>query len=239
MKYTYSGRTDIGLERRENQDSFGIAESDWGSIFVVSDGFGHQDGGKFASKSTVDTLINNFTKIEPDNVEEFFKSSVDEINKYIYFKKVSKYENAMLGCTMVALLIKDNIAHIAHVGDSRAYIFRNSRLNQLTKDHSYIQSLIDRGEISPAKAIFHAKRHILNKALGSKQKMRPDCKSMEVNPNDIFILCSDGVWGFISQSKINEIIANNIPSEATLKMIKAVKNNLGADNITIQIISFK
>ncbi len=197
MQYSYSGKTDIGLERKENQDSFGMADTTWGSIFVVSDGFGHKTGGKFASQATVDILMNNFTKIEPVNIKEFFKSSFDEINKYIYFKKVSNYDNAMLGCTVVVIILMDDFAHIAHIGDSRAYLYQDNRLVRLTKDHSYIQSLIDKGEITPEKAIFHAKRHILNRALGSRQKVQLDYISVAVNPNDKFLLCSDGVWGFI------------------------------------------
>lgn len=239
MKYTYSGRTDIGLERNENQDSFGIADTALGSIFVVSDGFGHRTGGKFASQSTVDILINNFTEIAPDNIKEFFKSSFDEINKYIYYKKVSNYDNAMLGCTVVVLIVIDDIAHIAHLGDSRAYLYQGNRMQQLTKDHSYIQSLIDNGEISPEKAIFHTKRHILNRALGIRQKAQLDYISMAVNPDDKFILCSDGVWGFIAQSQLEEIIKNNSESQATLNIIEAVKKNSGTDNITLQIISFE
>jgi len=239
MKYSYSGRTDIGLERKENQDSFGIADTTWGSIFVVSDGFGHKTGGKFASQSTVDILMNNFSMIEPENIKEFFKSSFDEINKYIYFKKVSKYDNAMLGCTVVVFILIDDFAHVAHIGDSRAFLYQDNRLMRLTKDHSYIQSLIDKGEITPEKAIFHAKRHILNRALGSRQKVQLDYISMAVNPNDKILLCSDGVWGFIVQSKIEEIIKNNIPSLATSKIIEVVKKNSGSDNITLQIISFE
>jgi protein phosphatase len=236
MKYIYSGRTDIGPEREVNQDSFGTVSLPWGSIFVLSDGFGHKEGGKFASQSTVDIFINNYSKEDPKNIEGFFKSSFDEINKYIYYKKVSEYDKAMLGCTAVVIVVEGETAHIAHIGDSRAYIVRNNLIKQLTTDHSYVQLLIDKGELLPENAKLHSKRHVLIRALGSHRKAKPDYLYRSLASNDKLMLCCDGVWGFISQSVIKEILNNNIPSQATLKLIEIVKKNSGSDNITLQVI---
>jgi len=238
MKYSYSGRTDIGLEREVNQDSFGNANLDWGSIFILSDGFGHKEGGKFASQSTVDIFIKNYSKDAPKNIEVFFESSFDEINKYIYYKKVSEYDKAMLGCTAVVMIFEGETAHIAHIGDSRAYIIQEDRIQRLTTDHSYVQSLIDKGELSPEKAMFHSKRHVLIRALGSHRKAKIDYTFWSIASNDKIMLCCDGVWGFISQSKIEEVLNNNNPDQATNKLIDIVKENSGTDNITLQVISF-
>jgi len=237
MKYIYSGRTDIGLERKVNQDSFGAANLAWGSIFILSDGFGHKEGGKFASQSAVDIFINNYSKEDPKNIEGFFESSFNEINKYIYYKKVSEYDNAMLGCTAVVLVVESETAHIAHIGDSRAYIVQKDNIQRITKDHSYVQSLIDKGELLPEKAMFHSKRHVLVRALGSHRKAKFDYIYRFLASNDKLMLCCDGVWGFVSQSTIKEILNNYNPSQATSKLIEAVKNNSGSDNITLQVIS--
>lgn len=238
MKFSYSGRTDIGLEREVNQDSFGTANLAWGSIFIVSDGFGHKEGGKFASQTAVDILINNYSKEEPQNLKKFLEISLEEINKYIYFKKVSQYNKAMLGSTVVVLIIKGETAHIAHIGDSRVYIVSEDQIQRLTTDHSYVQSLIDKGELLPEKAMFHSKRHVLKRALGSRIKTKPDYLYRPILSNDKFMLCCDGVWGFASQQKIEEILINNKPGEATVKIIDLVKKNSGSDNITLQVVSF-
>ena len=238
MKYYYSGKTDIGLEREVNQDSFGTANLAWGSIFIVSDGFGHKEGGKFASQSAVDILINNYSKKEPQDIKKFLEISFEEINKYIYFKKVSQYNKVMLGSTIVVLIIKGETAHIAHLGDSRVYIVSEDSIQRLTTDHSYVQSLIDKGELLPEKAMFHSKRHVLKRALGSRIKTKPDYLYRPILLNDKFMLCSDGVWGVASQKNIKEILINNKPSEATVKIIDLVKKNSGSDNITLQVVSF-
>ncbi len=238
MKYYYSGKTDIGLEREINQDNFGTVNLAWGSIFILSDGFGHKEGGEFASQYAVDFFIKNYSREEPRNIKKFLEISFEEINEYIYFKKVSKYNNVMLGCTIVVLIIKDETAHIAHIGDSRVYMVRDKHLKRLTKDHSYVQLLIDKGELSPENAMFHSKRHVLRKCLGSRLKAKPDYLIQPIISNDKFMLCCDGVWGFASKQKIKEILINNKPSVATVKLIDLVKKNSGSDNITLQVISF-
>ncbi len=237
MKYIYSGRTDIGLKRKVNQDSFGTARLPWGSIFVLSDGFGHKEGGKFASQSAVDIFVNNYSKEDPNNIEEFFKNSFDEINKYIYYKKVSEYDKAMLGCTAVVMVVEGETVHIAHIGDSRAYIIRDNGIEQLTTDHSYVQTLIEEGKLLPENAMFHSKRHVLIRALGSHRKAKIDYSFRSLGSDDKLIICCDGVWGFVSQSTIQEILNSYDPSQATSKLIEIVKKNSGSDNITLQVIS--
>ena len=237
MKYIYSGRTDIGLEREVNQDSFGTAKLAWGSIFILSDGFGHKEGGIFASQTTVDIFIKNYSVAEPKDINKFLESSFDEINKYIYYKKVSEYDNAMMGCTAVVLIIKDDVAHIAHLGDSRAYIIQEDHIQRLTTDHSYVQSLIDKGELLPEHAMSHSKRHVLIRALGSHRRARIDYTTRSIASGEKLMLCSDGVWGFVSQSKIEEILINNDSNHATIKLINLVKKNSGTDNITLQVIN--
>ena len=237
MKFYYSGKTDIGLEREVNQDSFGTANPVWVSIYVLSDGFGHKEGGKFASQIAVDTFIKEYSKEEPKDIKKFLESSFEEINKIIYFKKVSQYNNEMLGSTIVVLIIKGETAHIAHIGDSRVYLAREDHLQKLTKDHSYVQLLIDRGEILPENAMFHSKRHVLRKCLGSRNKAKPDYLYRTIIPNDKFMLCCDGVWGFVSDRIIKEVLIENNPGQATVKLIDYVKRNSGSDNITLQVIS--
>ena len=237
MKYIYSGRTDIGLEREINQDSFGTAKLAWGSIFILSDGFGHKEGGIFASQTTVDIFIKNYSVAEPKDINKFLESSFDKINKYIYYKKVTEYDNAMMGCTAVVLIIKDDVAHIAHLGDSRAYIIQEDHIQKLTTDHSYVQSLIDKGELLPENAMFHSKSHVLIRAIGSHRKTIIDYTTRSIASNEKLMLCSDGVWGFVSQSKIEEILINNDSDQATIKLIDIVKKNSGTDNITLQVIN--
>ena len=237
MKYIYFGKTDIGLEREVNQDSFGTAKTAWGSIFILSDGFGHKEGGKFASQTTVDMFIENYSRENPKDIERFLESTFDDINKYIYYKKVSEYDKAMLGCTAVVMVVEGETAHIAHLGDSRAYIIQEDHIQKLTTDHSYVQSLVEKGELLPENAMFHSKRHVLIRALGSHRRARIDYTTRSIASNEKLMLCSDGVWGFVSQSNIEEILNINDPNQATIKLIDLVKKNSGTDNITLQVIS--
>ena len=239
MKFEYYGNSDIGPNRKINQDNFGEATTKWGSLFVVSDGFGHEKGGLFASRYTVETLVEVYSHTEPKDVEEFFTNTYKQINKYIYFTKVSKYGRAMMGCTSVALAIYDNMVHVAHIGDSRAYLFRNGEFIQLTKDHSYIQNLIDEGGVTLEEAKLHPKRHVLSRALGSKKQTIPDHRSVEIQPDDKFVLCSDGVWGFIEKESFKKMIGENEPEKAVNSVIKNIKRNNGLDNITLQVIHFE
>ena len=236
MKYKYFGRTDIGTKRSENQDSFGSTQTDWGSIFVLSDGFGHIEGGKFASQAAVDLLISNYSKEKPSNINEFMHSSFEEINHYIYFKRISFYENPMMGSTVVALIIENKTAHIGHVGDSRIYSLRNNKLSQLTKDHSYVQFLIDRGKISPESTLINDRRHILKKCLGTNQPTGFDYKQSNIKQDDKYLLCCDGLWSVIDDKNITKICTKYNPKIATKKLIDAAISNGGTDNITVQII---
>jgi len=239
MKFNYYGNSDIGPTRKINQDNMGEVNTEWGSLFVISDGFGHEKGGLFASRYTVDTLVEVYSHTAPNDIEKFFTNTYKQINKYIYFTKVSKYKKAMMGCTSVALVISENAVHVAHIGDSRAYLLRNGEFIQLTKDHSYIQNLIDEGGVSLEEAKLHPKRHVLNLALGSKKRTVPDYKSIQIMPNDKFILCSDGVWGFIEEDFFKKIADKNNPKKAVDSVINHIKKNNGLDNITLQIIHFE
>lgn len=236
MIFIYSGKTDIGLERHVNQDSFGNCDKPWGSIYILSDGFGHKTGGKLASQATVDKFLENFNIAEPASIKNFIDNTFDEINKYIYFKKVSTYNSAMLGCTAVVLIITDGKAYIAHIGDSRGYLVRNEKIFQLTNDHSYVQSLIDKGELTREKAKSHMRRHVLVRALGSHREIKSDYTYRHLKSGDIFMLCCDGVWGYSSIDKLNKILIENDPNNAVAEIIESVKKEGGLDNITVQII---
>ncbi len=237
--YKYSGKSDIGPERNVNQDSFRVAELDWGSLFIVSDGFGHEKGGIFASRSSVDIFIDEFSTEPPKDIKKFIVSTFRKINKFIYYHKVSEFDKAMLGCTTVAMIFQNNLAHIAYIGDSRGYLIRKNGLIQLTKDHSYLQNLIDEGKVAPENAQLNPKRHVLSKALGSRKNPTPGYKTIEIESNDKFILCSDGVWGYMSDDILLDIINKNIVSTAVTKVIDHIKKNGGLDNITLQVIYFK
>lgn len=239
MKYKYSGCTDIGLERKVNQDKLGIFESNWGSIFIISDGFGHKKGGQFASKTTVNSFLSGFSSTNLDNIKEFIFNTFKDINDRIYYYKVSKYNKAMLGCTAVIIIAQGDTAHIAHIGDSRAYLIRDNNLIKLTKDHSYVQNLIDNGKLEQDKAKFHPKRHVLSSALGSHKEIKPSYSTHSILPNDKYVLCSDGVWGFISSQSLLELVNDNDVDVAVTSVIDKVKHNQGSDNITIQVVHFQ
>jgi protein phosphatase len=239
MEYTYASNTDIGPNRKINQDCFGVVEKEWGNLFIVSDGFGHEKGGIFASRASVDLFLEEFSKESPKDIKKFIVNTFKRINKHIYYHKVSEFQKAMLGCTSVVIIFQDYMAYVAHIGDSRAYLVRDNNLSQLTKDHSYIQTLIDEGKVTIEKAQLHPKKHVLSKALGSHINPTPSYTSVEIKSDDKFILCSDGVWGFISDNIFLDIVDKNEVSKAVERITNHIVIDNGLDNITLQLIHFK
>ncbi|MFM7500208.1 MAG: PP2C family protein-serine/threonine phosphatase [Actinomycetota bacterium] len=228
--------SDVGLHRTENEDS-GWAGA---KVLAVADGLGGHAGGEIASSlaikkiSQLEKLSLNQRNAETTLVETFL-----EINNSLAIEMKNKNELQGMGTTLTAIIIGKERLFLAHLGDSRAYLIRDGKISQLTKDHTVVQELLDQGRISPEEIDGHPQRSFVTKALmGAVQHERPDFTELEIVEGDCLLLCSDGLAGVVDEAKIRKVIDSHGASEATLSELKGLAFKKGApDNVTIIVAS--
>ena len=221
-------RTDTGRQRRDNEDNaFARAP-----VFVVADGMGGAQAGEVASKIATET----FEQGLPDSgsPEERLAERVREANHQIYELSRSDRERAGMGTTLTAAYVDDTSVAIAHVGDSRAYLFRDGTLERLTQDHSLVEELVRQGKLTPEQAAGHPQRSIITRALGPEASVEVDTWTYPVRAGDILLLCSDGLTTMISEERVSEILgqAGSLDGIAAA-LIDAANEAGGRDNITV------
>ncbi len=242
MKVVAVGRSDVGLVRKSNQDRFGLfPESD---IYVVADGMGGHAGGEVASRIAVQTIQADFISGEntlpgPPGMMRLVKA-IQHANEVIYDTGESNPTLSGMGTTVVAILANPTDAMICHVGDSRAYLHRAYTLRQITEDHTLVNEYVKRGLLTSESAAHHPMRHVLHRALGTQTKIEVDTLHIQPLPNDILLLCSDGLSNKLAPDEINAILINcgkNL-DEAVLTLIGEAKRKGGEDNITVLLIGY-
>ena len=221
-------RTDTGRQRRDNEDNaFARAP-----VFVVADGMGGAQAGEVASKIATET----FEQGLPDSgsPEERLAERVREANHQIHELSRSDRERAGMGTTLTAAYVDDTSVAIAHVGDSRAYLFRDGTLERLTQDHSLVEELVRQGKLTPEQAAGHPQRSIITRALGPEANVEVDTWTYPVRAGDILLLCSDGLTTMISEPRVAEILseAGSLDGAADA-LIDAANEAGGRDNITV------
>lgn len=236
------GKTDIGLIRQQNQDSFSIGSVDdscrWG---IVCDGMGGAAGGDIASTIACDTaskLINSMYKpdMSCDAIKNLLKSVVITANSKILESASINQALMGMGTTIVMSLIADNVAHIIHVGDSRAYRISGDSCVQLTKDHSYVQEMVDSGKISAEEAKFHPHRNYITRALGINHTVMSDYDCTNLEKGDIILLCTDGISSLIDEDEMLTLSKTHEGQQLADKLIELANNRGGYDNSTAVLI---
>lgn len=235
-------KSDIGKAREMNQDAYYISDSSSEvKLYLLADGMGGYKGGEIASslaiKCTRSYIENNFkeTPKDKENLIQLVASSMEYANMVIYEKAKENKELEGMGTTLEVCLIYNNKAYIGHIGDSRIYRIRKGVMRKLTKDHSYVQKLVEDGTITREEANVHPKKNMLIKALGCTPFVEPDIRARNIEKNDILIMCSDGLTNMVTEEKIFSIIQDN-PQNAADILIEEARNAGGYDNITVVII---
>ncbi|HUO75201.1 MAG TPA: Stp1/IreP family PP2C-type Ser/Thr phosphatase [Solirubrobacteraceae bacterium] len=221
-------RTDTGRQRRGNEDS-SLAHP---PVFVVADGMGGAQAGEVASQIAVEAFAQGL----PDDgtPEERLAVRVQEANKRIYEVSRSEHERAGMGTTLTAALLDDAHVAIAHVGDSRAYLFRDGTLQRLTKDHSLVGELVRQGKLTEEQAEEHPQRSIITRALGPEPTVDVDTWTYAVRADDVLLLCSDGLTSMVSEERIAEILGTGDPLDHKADRLIVDANEAGGrDNITV------
>ena len=235
-------KTDIGRERKLNEDYYYAAKPDDKiKLFILADGMGGYNGGEVASKMAVEKaktyIEKNFNKNKEskEKIEQLLKDAVRYSNEEVYKKSVSKKELQGMGTTLDICLIYNSKIYIAHIGDSRVYRIRKDFIRKITRDDSYVQTLIEDGKITKEEAFNHPKKNMITKALGCTPEVEPEIYTKTFIKNDIILMTSDGLTNMVKEEEIKNITKNDKENSAESLVQKANENG-GYDNITVVII---
>ena len=235
-------KTDIGKAREINQDYYYISDdTEIPQLYILADGMGGYKGGEIASSLAAESaaryIKSNFSSnlIEKEEILKLVENAVEYANMVVYEKSKEVEELEGMGTTLDVSVIYNNKIYIGHIGDSRVYRIRNKVMRKLTKDHSYVQQLLEDKKITREEAMHHPKKNMLTKALGCTSFIDPDLRARALNKNDIILMCSDGLTNMVSEEEIYEITKEN-PKEAANNLIMLANKNGGYDNITVLII---
>ncbi len=240
--------TDKGKVRNQNEDSFFVDEDK--NIFVVADGVGGQSAGEVASslacKCISEFLLTKFNgkKHNKRQILDFHDKALDLANLEIITKSEAEYQCRGMATTAVILTIENNTAYISNVGDSRAYLVRDGEIIRLTEDHTLANKLVKEGKLKPEDCVDLEKTdaipqlfHTITRAVGSEGGVLADGFALPLLENDIYLLCSDGLYGEVSDEELcSVIISAKSPQEACRELVVRANKNGGRDNITAIII---
>jgi serine/threonine protein phosphatase PrpC len=240
-----AGISDIGCQRENNEDQYAYWEPATdeefaykGRLAIVADGMGGHQGGQEASRIAIETIQEVFAETTGGHPQSLLLAGFQAAHQRILRHADGHPELHGMGTTATAIVVVDKQLFYAHVGDSRLYLVRGGNIVRLTHDHSYVGRLVDNGVISSAEAEIHPQRHILTAALGAGGEISPETpeQPMALQQGDVLVLCTDGLWGLLSENEIQSAVANGEPSEACQALIKMTKARGGPDNITLQVI---
>ena len=237
-----AGFTDIGLRRNHNEDHIGFNQQI--GIAVLADGMGGHQAGEVAAHMAVGSVLEKLQKlseteslapITSSKLLEFISNTISHSNTIIFNAAKSIDEHKGMGTTLVAAVIKDSRIYAGHVGDSRLYLFRDRALSRITRDHSLAQDLIDKGFYTEEEAKTASVGHIVTRALGTKAEVEVDTIEHDALPNDVFLLCSDGLSDMVADWLIEETLADHRTdlNGAAKKLILLANRNGGKDNISV------
>lgn len=231
MPITFATSTHTGLVRHTNEDSFFARPP----VFVVADGMGGAEAGEVASAMAVQAF--NYFLPQSDHVEKELTGLISRINVSIHEHSLSTGPSGM-GTTITAAVVSDNRVVVAHVGDSRAWLWRDGQLKRLTEDHSLVAEMIREGQLTEAEAADHPQRSVITRALGVDPQVAIDTTAEEWRTGDIFLLSSDGLHGMIPETEIAAILAGNQDlDESARALVEAANARGGNDNTTVVLFS--
>ena len=241
MQIAYS--SDIGKSRAINEDFVSyFSNQNNQPLMLIGDGMGGHRAGDVASEMAVSHLgeawkETSFANVE--NVSSWLLNTIQKVNKLIFQKSLDFIDLDGMGTTLVAAAYVNEELVIAHIGDSRAYLYRNFQFKQLTDDHSLVNELLKTGELTKAEAENHPQKNILTRSMGVKETIRIDLTSMPIQKNDILLLCTDGLSNLIDEEDMKRVLKDWLPlKEKSEKLIALANEAGGKDNISVLLANF-
>jgi PPM family protein phosphatase len=240
-----AGMSDVGWQRRSNEDRYGYWEpanelelEEKGRLAVVADGMGGHEGGQDASRIAVDAIKQIYAASPDGDPQALLAAAFREAHARIHQFAAAHPELRGMGTTATAVVLRANRLYYSHIGDSRLYLVRDGRITRLTRDHSYVGSLVESGFITSEEAETHPQRHILMAALGAGEEFSPEMPTdpIPLVSGDVLLLCTDGLWGLVPDHELEQTVAGMRPQEACRALIELAKKRGGHDNITVQML---
>jgi protein phosphatase len=244
IKWQVAGRTDVGRKRDMNEDQMLIVETEMadgqaGGLYVIADGMGGHEQGEVASRLTIDTIRAQFDQVQPGQApyEDWLEAVIRAANDKVISHQSDKLNDKKMGSTLVMAFVTGQQAHIANVGDSRAYHLSNDAITQISVDHSLVERLIQIGQITREEARTHKQRNVIYSTIGDKAKLQIGLYHVDLRPGDRLLLCSDGLSDMLTDEQILNINRTYVsPVEACEGLVKAANAAGGEDNITAILI---
>ncbi|MCL5270639.1 MAG: Stp1/IreP family PP2C-type Ser/Thr phosphatase [bacterium] len=250
LKLASCGRTDVGRKRAKNEDHIEVSEKL--KLFAVADGMGGHAAGEVASRAAIETLSefiahtfvdHDFTwpfgiQENLDEADNVLVTGINLANRKVCHLAEENAELKGMGTTLAAIYAPDGRIHIGHVGDSRVYRWRTGQLELMTSDHSWVNEQLQRNIISEAEARNHRWRNVITRALGNRAELEVDLRTVDPEPGDIYLLCSDGLTSMVPDERIAQILSDN-PVDLTLlcdALVEEANQTGGIDNISVILV---
>jgi PPM family protein phosphatase len=247
-KVVSAGLTDVGRKRSHNEDSFLIDEEV--QLYVVADGMGGHAGGGTASRIAVETIDRDLraaweaqesvfrarAPLQDSPLPEILRTAVEKACHAIFTAAQDDPRLQGMGTTVISLLVKDDHALIAHVGDSRAYLVRGDLIQQISEDHSLVNEQIKAGMITPEEARHSRYKNIITRSVGFEDEVQVDVMGLLTEPGDTFVLCSDGLANMVEDKELRELVRNHPLQELPRRLVDLANERGGDDNITVIVV---
>jgi len=240
VRLVYGARTDVGMIRSGNEDNFAVHASGDRGLFIVADGMGGHAAGEVASEMAVQIVereLQSIRSLDDRSSVEKLAEALRKANRNIHDRTITEVDKQGMGTTASVLLISSTKYLIGQVGDSRVYLLRDGALQQLTKDHSYVQEQVDAGFLTPEQARYHPYSNVITRCVGASPEVEPDIYAGEAKLGDLFLVASDGLTGMVDDRRLQMLLMSRAePTRKVHALISEANGRGGLDNITAIVV---
>jgi PPM family protein phosphatase len=243
VRLLYAARTDVGMIRSGNEDNFAVNANPERGLFVVADGMGGHAAGEVASEMAVQIIENEVAggtglhDLDELAAADRLADALRKANRTIHERTMTEVDKQGMGTTASVLVMAEGRYVIGQVGDSRVYLLRDGGLQQLTKDHSYVQEQVDAGFLTPEQARYHPYSNVITRCVGANPDVEPDIYRGDFRLGDIFLVASDGLTGMVDDRRIAALLMSRTPPERKVHLLISEANGRGGlDNITAIVV---
>lgn len=244
IDYRAVALTDVGSVRDNNEDNLVFirpfdlkTRASHGCLALVADGMGGYSYGELASKMATDIISRNYFDAKY-NIETALRKAFEKANRAIYQQAAKNPRFKGMGTTCTGVVLLNDQIYLGHVGDSRAYLVKGNRVIQLSNDHTLVQHLLDTGQITQEESLSHPQRNVVTRAMGTSMKLQADFlkHKLQFEIGDRLVICSDGLYEYVQEAELQQILTQNKLNEASQRLIDLAKQRGGHDNISVLIV---